>query len=559
MKANQEALVIGLDLGTDSARGVLVNCDDGETLASAEAHYPRWSEGKYQDPERSLYRQHPLDYLEALESCVSSVLSQAGQAVRGQIVGLGVATTGSTPCPVNYEGMPLALQPEFNENPDAMFHLWKDHTAKREAERINEILANCASQDFTRYQGKYISEWYWAKLLHAYQQAPEVAENAATWIECCDWIPSMLSGRVGSSQLYRSACAAGHKALWHSAWGGLPEKSCLSKIHPYLGRIYDSYKNEPKAADQPAGVISNKWAEKLGLPETAVIGGSSLDAHAGAVGAGIQLGVLVVSLGTSTVNILVEDPENLKGKRITHICGQAENSVLPGMMGLESSQAAFGDVYRWFQDLLMWPLESLLKYSQTLSSDPSEKVINEIRSNLLGKLTSEAQALPLEGVVTALDWFNGRRYPFANENLHSAMMGLGLSTSAPEIFQGLVLGTVFGQRQIVEELVNVGVRVREIRAVGGISRKSPYVIQSLADCLGQPINVCHTAHASASGAAIYAAVGCEAYPSISAAQEVMSGKVERIYEPDLAKSEAYNQAYQRYLSLGEFVQGGDSY
>jgi L-ribulokinase len=378
-------------------------------------------------------------------------------------------------------------------------------------------------------------------------------------MECCDWIPNLLTGRRGITQLYRSACAAGHKALWHSAWGGLPNRSCLARIHPYLGQIYDSYFGTPMAADRPAGVIEKTWAEKLGLPTTVIVGGSSLDAHAGAVGAGIQPGLMVVSLGTSTVNILVEEPERLADKQLTHVCGQAENSVLPGRVGLETGQAAFGDIYRWFQDLLMWPVEEFVKTLPDLSFAHREAFVDGFCSNLLRDLTSKAEALPIEGALTALDWFNGRRYPYADENLKAAIAGLDLGSGAPEIFQGLVLGTVFGQKRIIDALEKGGVRVQDILAVGGISRKSPTIMQTLADVLQRSIKVCRTTQASARGAAIYAAVGCGAYATIPAAQEVLAGKVERVYRPDRTKGKAYHQAYQHYLRLGECVQGEDPF
>lgn len=559
MKPKQDSYVIGVDFGTDSARAILLSLKDGETLAKAEAKYPRWSAGKYQEPENKLFRQHPLDYLEALQKCISDILSMAGPFAKAKVAGLGVCATGSTPCPVDPEGTPLSLLPDFSENVDAMFHLWKDHTASHEAEKINAILSNCEGQDFTKYQGKYISEWYWSKILHAYHSAPEVAKKAATWMELCDWIPNLLTGRRGLTQLYRSACAAGHKALWHSAWGGLPNRSCLVRIHPYLGQIHDSYSSTPMAADQPAGVIVKIWAEKLGLPETLIVGGSSLDAHAGAVGVGIQPGVMVVSLGTSTVNILVEEPERLADKQLTHVCGQAENSVLPGLVGLETSQAAFGDVYRWFQDLLMWPIGQFLKTSPDLSSAHRETLMNGFRSNLLRHLTAQAEALPIEGALTALDWFNGRRYPHADENLKSAIVGLDLGSGAPEIFQGLVLGTVLGQKRIIDELEKGGVRVRDILAVGGISRKSPYIMQTLADVLHRSIKVCRTTHASARGGAMYAAVGCGAYKTISAAGRTLAGKVIKVYKPDASKFCEVDRAYQRYLRLGKFVENESAF
>ena len=98
--------------------------------------YPRWKKGLYCDPKANRYRQHPIDYLEGLTTVVSALTGRAAPEVRDAIVAISVDTTGSTPCAVDKSGTPLALKPEFADNPNAMFILWKDHTAVKEAEEI---------------------------------------------------------------------------------------------------------------------------------------------------------------------------------------------------------------------------------------------------------------------------------------------------------------------------------------------------------------------------------------------------------------------------------------
>ena len=133
--------VIGLDYGTDSIRAVVVNARTGETVATSVKYYPRWAEGKYCLPSVNRYRQHPLDYIEVLEASVKEALSLAPAGTASRVAGIAFDTTGSTPVFTDETGTPLAFLPGFEDNPNAMFVLWKDHTAIAEAAEINKLLS----------------------------------------------------------------------------------------------------------------------------------------------------------------------------------------------------------------------------------------------------------------------------------------------------------------------------------------------------------------------------------------------------------------------------------
>jgi L-ribulokinase len=550
----KEGYVIGVDFGSDSVRAIVLDVTNGKTLGEGQSGYPRWLAGKYQDPEKRLFRQHPLDYLEAFKWSVNLALDQAGEEVRKHIVSIALDTTGSTPCPVNKEGLPLALLPEFGENVEAMFHLWKDHTAIEEAEEVNQALSDFNGIDYTKYQGTYCSEWYWAKILRTIRVDENVKKAAFSWIEHCDWIPAILSGNTNPLTMYRCACAAGHKALWHSEWNGLPDRRCFEQIDPYLGNIYDTYATVPLPADHKVGVITSEWAQALGVPNDVVIGGSSIDAHAGAVGAGIRKNVTVINVGTSTVDMLVEDAINLVGKNITHACGQAEDSILPGYVGIETSQAAFGDIYAWLNNLLMWPLENIVMKSSAISRGEKGRICLQTEERMLDELAKQAEKLSVEDALVALDWFNGRRYPNTNEMLRSAICGLTLGTDAPSIYQALVMATVFGQKRILDSLTVEGVYIDEIIAVGGIAQKSSYIMQMMADVLGCPIKVSKSTQACARGSAIYAAVSCGTYKTILDAQEKLCESFIKTYTPNPSKLDIYAVAYEKYCDLGTFME-----
>ncbi len=537
--------VIGLDYGTDSVRALIADAADGREVSSAVFYYPRWKAGKYCNPGASMFRQHPLDYLEGLEASVKMALSQAPKEVADNVVGISVDTTGSTPVAVDKNGTPLALLPEFAENPHGMFVLWKDHTANAEAEEIN-TLAHRWEIDFTKYVGGiYSSEWFWAKILRTLRVDEAVRNAAFSWVEHCDWLSAVLHGDTNPLTLKRSRCAAGHKAMWHEEFGGLPSEAFLTQLDPLLAGLRDRLYRQTYSSDMPMGTISKEWAQRLGLPENVVVGVGAFDAHMGAVGAGIEPYSLVRVMGTSTCDMLIAPNEEVGNLLIRGICGQVDGSILPGMLGMEAGQSAFGDVYAWFQNLLAWPLREFL------SEEEAEKMVHKI----IPALSEKAALLPVtEHDAVALDWFNGRRTPDANHTLKAAIAGLNLGTDAPQIFKALVESTAFGARRIVERFQSEGVPIRQVIGIGGVSKKSPFVMQNLANVLNMPIKIVESEQACALGAAICAATAAGVYQTMAAAQTAMASGYDATFHPQQDRVAVYEKLYQKYLALGGFVE-----
>ena len=472
----KDRYVIGLDFGSDSVRALVVNTATGEELASGVSYYKRWMEGKYSIPSISQFRHHPQDYLDSMTEAVKIALAECGEEVRENVVGIGVDTTGSTPCAVNEKGEALALLDEFRENPNAMFILWKDHTAVQEAAEINERARSWGGVDYTKYEGGvYSSEWFWAKILHILRKDEEVRKAAFSWVELCDWIPAVLTGNTDPLTMKRSRCAAGHKAMWHEEWGGLPSEEFLVGLDPLLAGLRDRLYEKTYTSDEKAGNLTAEWAEKLGLPEGIAVAVGAFDAHMGAVGAGITEKTIVKIMGTSTCDIMIAPYEVIDNKLIRGICGQVDGSVMPGVVGLEAGQSGFGDVYAWFRNVLSWPLESILPELEGIDDELKEKIAEETRQKILVKLTEEAEKLDMEETgLLALDWLNGRRTPFADQTLKGAIIGLNLGTTAPAIFRALVEATAFGARAINDQFINEGVPIEQVIATGGISQKNEF-------------------------------------------------------------------------------------
>ena len=536
--------IIGLDYGTDSVRALIVD-QNGTEIATAVHYYARWKKGLYCNPSESQFRQHPLDYLEGMQTAIKTALSNAPSEVAPNVVGISVDTTGSTPVAVDRNGTPLALLPEFAENPNAMFILWKDHTANREAEEINHLAKKWAT-DYTKYVGGiYSSEWFWAKILRTLRVDEAVRQAAFSWVEHCDWISAELTGHTDPLTLKRSRCAAGHKAMWHEEFDGLPDEAFLTNLDPLLAGLRDRLYRDTFTAAEKMGNLSPNWAATLGLSPEVVVSVGSFDAHMGAVGASIEPYALVRVMGTSTCDMLVAPNEEVGHLLIHGICGQVDGSILPGMLGMEAGQSAFGDVYAWFQQLLAWPLLEFLEPHQ------AEQAIAQI----IPALSEKAAQLPVTAHdAVALDWFNGRRTPDANHTLKGAITGLNLGSDAPRVFKALVEATAFGARSIVERFREEGVPIRQVIGIGGVSKKSPFVMQTLANVLQMPIKIVTSEQACALGAAICAAAAAGVYPDLHAAKAAMSSGFDATFEPDSAKAAVYNELYQRYRQLGAFIE-----
>lgn len=546
---------IGLDYGTDSCRALIVEVETGKEVASSVKYYKRWMKGMYCKPNANQYRHHPLDYIEAMEESVKEALSKSPQGVSENVIGISFDTTGSTPALIDKDGQVLALRPEFAENPNAMFILWKDHTAVEEAARIND-LARAAEVDYTKYEGGiYSSEWVWAKVAHVLKKDPSIVDAACSWVELCDWLPAILTDKVKPRDIVRGRCAAGHKALWHEDWGGLPPEEFLVKIEPLLKGYRDNLFTETYTSDQQVGKLTEEWAKRLGLTTNVVIGVGAFDCHMGAVGAEIGSKTFVRVIGTSTCDIMVASYEDMKDKLIPGICGQVDGSVMPGMIGLEAGQSGFGDIYAWFKSVLAWPIENVLTKSDLIDEETKAKLVEETLDKIIPELSEIAAKIPIsQSTVLAVDWMNGRRTPDASQLVKGTITGLSLASDAPLIFRALVEATAFGSKAIVDRFLENQIEIDSVIGIGGISLKSPFVMQTLADVLNMPIKVAKSDQACALGAAMFAAVAAGAHNTIQEAQEKMGQGFALEYYPIKENHEAYMKIYKEYQKVGKFTE-----
>jgi len=530
-------LSLGLDFGTNSVRALLVDVADGQELASAIFDYESGENGIVIDPSNPyLARQNPADYLKGIEVSVRAILAGARKARRDfesdEIIGIGIDTTGSTPLPVARNGTPLCMFDEFKDNPNAFAWLWKDHTSHAEAAMITELAAKEHPEYLAKCGGTYSSEWFFSKIFHCLRTDPAVFEAAWSWVECCDYIPAVLTGTTKPEAVKRSRCAAGHKAMFNDKWGGLPSRDFLAKLDSRLGGLRNRLYEKSYASDVPAGNLTRDWAKKLGLPAGIPVAVGAFDAHLGAVGSGVKPGVLVKIIGTSTCDITVW-PNDQPLADIPGLCGIVDGSVLPGYFGLEAGQSAVGDIFNWF-----------VNYIQP----------GGVAGSFHEALTEKAAKLkPAQSGLLALDWNNGNRTILVDQRLTGLLIGQTLHTKPEEIYRALVEATAFGALVIINRLEEYGVKIQEVIGCGGIAEKNPFVMQIYADVTGREIKVARSAQTCALGAAIAGSVVAGkrsgGYDSFPAAQAAMCGVKENTFKPDPENNLIYKELYRLYCQL----------
>jgi L-ribulokinase len=519
---------IGLDYGTNSVRALVVNVANGAEVATAVWTYAHGTQGVILSRDPNLARQHPADYVNGAEVTIKKVLAKARKNVRGfhpgQIVGMGVDTTGSTPLPVDANGQPLAFNKRFANHPAAMAWLWKDHTGVAEAVEITGLAGKIRPRYLAKCGGTYSSEWFWSKILHCLRTSPKIFNVAHSWVELADYVPAALTGTEAPAKLTVGICAAGHKAMYNENWGGYPDKEFLSQLDPKLGELRDRLCPRVRAIDSAVGGLTAEWAGKTGLPARIPVAVGAFDAHLGAVGSGITPGVLVKIIGTSTCDITVwPNAENLAD--VPGLCGIVNGSVLPGYFGLEAGQSAVGDIFNWFVNYLQ----------------PGGK------TGTHEQLTKGAAKLhPGESGLLALDWNNGNRTILVDQRLTGLLAGQTLYTTPAEIYRALIEATAFGALAIINRFEEYGVKIGQIVNCGGIAEKNPLVMQIYADVTGRPMKVSRSAQTCALGAAIAGAVVAGAHRDFAPAQKAMTGLKPRVFKPNPKAHAVYRELFALY-------------
>jgi L-ribulokinase len=539
---------IGLDYGTNSVRALVVDTANGREVGTNVWNYEHGTAGVILGRDPNLARQHPADYVKGAEVTIRQALVAAKKAVKGfraeQVAGIGVDTTGSTPLPVDDQGQPLAFDPRFAKNPAAMAWLWKDHTGVAEAAEITALAKKIRPQYLAKCGGIYSSEWFFSKILHCLRTAPDVFNTAHSWVELADYVPAALTGTEHPDRFIAGVCAAGHKAMWNTKWGGYPDAQFLARLDPKLGKLRSRLTPRVHSIDRAVGGLTAAWAKKTGLQAGIPVAVGAFDAHLGAVGSGVAPGTLVKIIGTSTCDITIASNRK-KLADVPGLCGIVDGSVLPGYFGLEAGQSAVGDIFNWFVNYIQpgAPVSDPARSGDNLET----RRVGDRRSATHEELTSGAAKLKAgESGLLALDWNNGNRTILVDQRLTGLLVGQTLYTSPAEIYRALIEATAFGALTIINRFEEYGVKIGQIVNCGGIAEKNPFVMQIYADVTGRPMKVSRSAQTCALGAAIAGAVVAGEHRDFASAQKAMTGLKPRVFQPNPKAHAVYCGLYSLY-------------
>jgi L-ribulokinase len=534
---------IGVDFGTQSGRAVLVEVDTGREVATAVKEYPHGVMDEYLpdgktklEPDWAL--QHPQDYLDVLAETIPAVLKEAGVS-NEDVIGIGIDFTACTMLPIDKDGTPLCFYDEYKSHPHAYVKLWKHHAAQDEANRLNQIAAERGEEFLQRYGGKISSEWLFPKIWQILNEAPEIYERAAKFIEAADWIVLQLTG-----QEKRNSCTAGYKAIWHKR-KGYPSKDFFRALDPRLENVVDEkLSRDIYPIGTKAGEITEKAARLTGLkPGTAVAVGN-VDAHVAVPAVGItEEGKMLMIMGTSTCHMLLGKEE----KMVPGICGVVEDGIIPGYMGYEAGQSCVGDHFEWF-------VKNCVPAAYV--QEAKERGISVYRL-----LAEKAQKLAVgESGLVALDWWNGNRSVLVDVDLTGVIVGCTLLTKPEEIYRALIEATAYGTRMIIETFEEHGIPIYELYAAGGIAEKDPFMMQIYADVTNREIKISGSPQAPALGSAMFGAVAAGkergGYDSIVEAAKVMAKVKDTVYRPIPENVKMYDRLYAEYKILHDYFGRG---
>ena len=528
---------IGLDFGTLSGRAVLVDARDGAEVAEAVYDYPhgvmdsQLPSGVKLPPDWAL--QHPQDYIDVFAHTVPAVLRASGVAA-GDVAGIGIDFTASSPMPTTADGTPLCFLDDMRDEPHAYIKLWKHHAAQRQADQINETARRMGERWLPRYGGKISSEWFFSKLLQILQERPDIYAQIDRFVEAADWVIWQLTGVET-----RNTCTAGYKAMVQD--GDFPSADYFRALDPAFEHVVDEKVGREFAElGSKAGELIPRMAALMGLPAGIAVAVANVDAHvtAPAVKA-TDPGVMVMVMGTSNCHIL----SSTQLGEVDGMCGVVMGGVIPGLYGYEAGQSAVGDIFAWFVDQAVPPEVHQAAASAGIGlHDYLER-------------EAAAQQVGQHGLI-ALDWWNGNRSTLVDVDLTGMMLGMNLATRAPDIYRALIEATAYGTREIIEAFDAQGIAVNELVAAGGLPEKNALLCQIFADVTGRPLKLSGSAQAPALGAAMHAAVAAGIYSDIQAAAETMGKLKDGVVTPIARNQATYDQLFQEYKTLYDYFGRG---
>ncbi len=452
-------VVIGVDLGTTSLQGVLVDAD-GQQLASAEQPYPLLT------PQPGWSEQEPAAWFEALCRVTRELMAArggaelAGVAISGQMHGL----------------VPTTATGEVVRNAI----LWNDQRTGEQADELSETIGN--DQLIQRTGNPAITGFQLPKLLWLRQHEPAAFDRTERALLPKDWLSSRLTGNFVSepSDASGTGCFNSSSGDWDETIltaVGL-ERSLFPQVIP---------------SHAQAGTVHAGAAGLTGLPAGTPVFAGAGDNAAANTGLGLssrQAGRGSLSLGTSGVMFMpLAKPEADSQGRL-HLFSHAD-----GNWCLLGVTLAAGGSLRWFRDRFL--------------AGESFAELNRLA----------AGSEPGAAGVTFHPYLAGERSPWLNASLRASFSGLSLASGLPEMARAVLEGVAFSLRDVLD-VFREQTDVSELLVTGG-GAKSALFLQLVADVLDVELQLVDPAAGAAYGSALLALQGLGLTDSAAASARVV--------------------------------------
>ncbi|MFM7320598.1 MAG: FGGY-family carbohydrate kinase [Armatimonadota bacterium] len=500
-----QGYVVGVDVGTGSARAGVFSATDGGRLATASHPIRMWR------PRTDHAEHSSRDIWESVGVAVRTAVSQAG-IQPDTVIGIAFDATCSLVV-LGSADDPVTVSPEGDDDRNVI--VWMDHRAIAEADEIN-----AGSHDVLRYVGGAISpEMQPPKLLWIKRNLPSSWARAAKCFDLADFLAYAASGRDVRS-LCTNVCKwtyLGHEDRWDTDF--------LESIG--LGDLFEGGRiaGPVRPLGEAIGPLTADAARHLGLTRNCIVGVGAIDAHAGGIGllgGSIDPGrpetVLALIGGTSNCHMAASrEPIFVPG-----VWGPYYGAMVPGLWLTEGGQSAAGS-------LIDHAIESGADHAAVLAdATASGRTVYEVLNERIDALV-HAQGLGDPALLTrdlhVLDFHLGNRSPYADPHARGVVDGLPLDRNA-ETDARMVVATIeavaYGTRAIVEALCAEGFAIERIVATGG-GTKNPLWLRLHADATGLPITVGRETESVLLGSAMLAAAASGAHPSVADAMAAMGG------------------------------------
>lgn len=475
-------LTCGVDVGTRSTKGVLVDPADGSIVAEAAiAHGVDLSAGgrAEHDPE-SVWWQGSRDVLRQLTAAVS-----AGD----RIGAVGLSSCGPCLVPVDEGGDPL--------RPGILYGI--DTRATAEVAELDAQFGDAGSQ---RFGMPFSSQSVWPKILWVERHETGLLPSVGTWLTANGFVASRLTGaRVVDHHQAAYFAPAYLDGVWTEASGnrGLPELAWSGDI---------------------AGEVTPAAATDTGLEAgTPVIIGSS-DGATDALGAGITAGTTALVRYGSTLGITIV----VDGAASPAVGLWRTPGIRSGETMLVAGLSTGGSITTWMRE----------QFAHELPQSDAD----EIRTAHAALVAEASVSPPGSGGLLTLPYFAGERTPFVDPGARGVIAGIGLATTRGDLYRSALEGTAYGLRHLLEAASDAGVKVTRLRAVGG-GVKADLWVQIASDVTGLPQDIVDPQVGAPFGAARLAAEAI----GVTATTDPSWAKVARTIEPQLADRALHDRRY----------------